>query len=209
MKWLIQCTSCAPLDTSQGSPPGWRIWPTESVLRVVVFFLFFSFHQIGTGILSRSFWSLRPSGYWPSLDNPEADWHARYPYGCGSAGWATVARVERGPFPCVLFSRTHLGQRVSAQLAACMCPLAQKITEQCGDKGLTVCFFSFPREPKSCHRWERQAAPSPAAFPSECDLGPTWDVIMEFWAQGYISIKMWSLRCDLQVIDQFLSSLGS
>lgn len=93
--------------------------------------------------------------------------------------------------------------------AACMWPLAQKITEQCGDKGLTVCFFSFPREPRSCHRWERRAAPSPAAFPSECDLGPTWDGITEFWAQGYISIKMWSLRRDLHEIDQFLSSLGS
>lgn len=81
----------------------------RAFFKLLFFFLIFSFHQIGTGILSRSFCSFMPSGYWPSLDNPEADCHVRYPYGCDSAGWATVARVERGPFPCVLFSHTHLG----------------------------------------------------------------------------------------------------
>ena len=93
----------------------------------VLFFLLWLFHFIIVGqvFCPRAVCTLRPPRCWPLLETPEADPHMRYHYGYDSAGWAPVARMERGPLPNALFSWTHLEKRVSTQLATCTWPLAQ------------------------------------------------------------------------------------
>lgn len=120
--WFLACDMIDPVHF-MCCP---RFWPRfsdwlvdqtegEHSARFLVFFLTLVSHFIILGHLfcPRAICSLRPPWCWLSLENPEAEWHLRFPYQYGSVGWALVDGKEGAMLP-VFFS---LGKEVSAWLA--------------------------------------------------------------------------------------------
>lgn len=69
--------------------------------------------------------------------------------------------------------------------------LTQTITEQSGDEGLSLPFL-FPQGSPDLVTVEVDGWMPLFLlnFPARGSLGPTCDVTVEFWAQGYVSVKM-------------------